>query len=136
MDNYVELEVLSRDECLRLLGKATVGRIALSRGALPAVVPVNFCVNDEQIFVRASPKNRLAATVDGQVVAFEVDDFDPMCDSGWTVTVTGLASALTNDAGREEVKLAPLTRWAPLGHGHVVAITAELASGYRLRDSG
>jgi nitroimidazol reductase NimA-like FMN-containing flavoprotein (pyridoxamine 5'-phosphate oxidase superfamily) len=132
----MELEVLSRDECLRLLGKATVGRIALSRGALPTVVPVNFCVKDEQIFVRTSPKNRLATTLNGQVVAFEVDDFDPMCDSGWTVTVTGLALALTNAAGRDEVKLAPLTRWAPLGDGHVVCITAELASGYRLRESG
>jgi hypothetical protein len=36
------LEVLSRHECLRLLGTATLGRIGVTSDALPTVLPVNF----------------------------------------------------------------------------------------------
>ena len=36
------LEVLDRDECLRLLGTATLGRVGITFGALPVVLPVNF----------------------------------------------------------------------------------------------
>jgi uncharacterized protein len=36
------LEVLGRDACLRLLASATLGRVGVSSGALPSVVPVNF----------------------------------------------------------------------------------------------
>jgi hypothetical protein len=35
------LEVLGRDECLRLLGTATLGRIGVTSGALPGVSAAN-----------------------------------------------------------------------------------------------
>jgi nitroimidazol reductase NimA-like FMN-containing flavoprotein (pyridoxamine 5'-phosphate oxidase superfamily) len=36
------METLDRAECLRLLEAATVGRIGVSIGALPVILPVNF----------------------------------------------------------------------------------------------
>ncbi len=35
------LEVLEREECLRLLAGATIGRLGITIGTLPVVLPVN-----------------------------------------------------------------------------------------------
>lgn len=126
-------EVLARDECLRLLDKATIGRIGFSHGALPTVLPVNFCLYEERILVRTGPGSKLDAALEGAVVAFEVDDFDAMYHAGWSVVVTGRAETITDPADLAAIKLAPLTRWAPLGTGHVIAISTEFVSGRRLR---
>jgi nitroimidazol reductase NimA-like FMN-containing flavoprotein (pyridoxamine 5'-phosphate oxidase superfamily) len=128
------LEVLARDECLRLLGKATIGRVGLSVDALPSVLPVNFCVVDERIYLRTAPGPKLSAALDGQVVAFEVDDFDAVYHTGWSVVVTGRAYEVTDDDELEMVRIAPAP-WAPLSGTRVVGITTELVSGRRVLDA-
>lgn len=125
------LEVLEREECLRLLGSATLGRIAVSSGALPTVLPVNFCLDGDRILVRTGVGTKLDCATRDAVVAFEVDDFDSMCETGWSVAVTGVARELT-DEPRAELRHPRLTRWAPLGDGYVVAISTELVSGRRI----
>jgi nitroimidazol reductase NimA-like FMN-containing flavoprotein (pyridoxamine 5'-phosphate oxidase superfamily) len=47
------LEVLDRDECLRLLATATLGRIGLTSQSLPTVLPVNFILEGERDGLRA-----------------------------------------------------------------------------------
>jgi nitroimidazol reductase NimA-like FMN-containing flavoprotein (pyridoxamine 5'-phosphate oxidase superfamily) len=118
MDNCVEVDALSRAECLYLLSKATVGRIGLSRGALPTVIPVNYCLRDNRIFVLADSRDPLAAMLNGQVVAFQVDDIAAVCASGHTVVVTGRAAVVTNSGD--------------LNDGHAICIGTELMSGRRL----
>ena len=71
------LEVLDRDECIRLLGTATLGRLAVTSGSLPTVFPVNFLLDDDRIVVSTSRGTKLDAAIQDAVVAFEVDDFDP-----------------------------------------------------------
>ena len=46
------LEVLERDECLQLVRDASLGRLGLTSGALPTVLPVNYWADDEGIYVR------------------------------------------------------------------------------------
>ena len=86
------LEVLDRDECLRLLAVATLGRIGFTSGALPTVLPVNFHLDGERILVRTARGSTLEAALRNVVVAFEVDDFDPIEHAGWSVAVTGVAT--------------------------------------------
>ena len=90
------LEVLDRDECLRLLASATLGRIGFTSGALPTVLPVNFDLDGERILVRTGRGSKLDAALRDAVVAFEVDDFDPICHSGWSVAVTGVATEVSD----------------------------------------
>ena len=103
------LEVLDREECLRLLGTATLGRIALTDGALPVVLPVNFRVAGDRILVRTSRGTKLDAATRNAVVAFEVDHVDPMYHSGWSVVVTGVAADVET-ASEQDVWATP--RWA------------------------
>ena len=83
------LEVLSRAECLDLLGRVSIGRVGCSTGALPTVLPVNFVVDGESVVIRTAPGSKLDAATRHAVVAFEADDIDPVYHSGWSVLATG-----------------------------------------------
>jgi len=130
------LEVLDREECLRLLAGATLGRVGLTSGALPMVLPVNFLLDEERILVRTGRGTRMDAALQGAVVAFEVDDFDSMHHSGWSVAVTGVASEVSQPADLEAVRLMPIARWAPQGETAVLAISTEIVSGRRITVGG
>ena len=126
------LEVLEREECLRLLAGATLGRIGVSSGALPAVLPVNFWLDGNRILILTGEGSKLDAATRNTVVAFEVDSFDPMYHSGWSVVVTGVAREITDPRELAAVRTAPMAQWSPRGRSRVVAIDTDLISGRRI----
>jgi nitroimidazol reductase NimA-like FMN-containing flavoprotein (pyridoxamine 5'-phosphate oxidase superfamily) len=128
------LEVLDRAECFRLLGSCHLGRLGVSVGALPTILPVNYWFDGRSIFVRTSAGSKLDAALQGTVVAFEVDDADAIEHAGWSVVVTGVASAVSDASELERMRRAPLPHWAPDPGNHVIAISTEMVSGRRLRD--
>jgi hypothetical protein len=128
------LEVLDRDRCLELLRQHGFGRVAITAGALPCVLPVNYRVIDDQVMFRTARGSKLDAATRNAVVAFEVDDMDPLSHTGWSVVVTGVARVL-DEEGRDALDL-PLARWAPDRDGHVVAISTEVTTGRRLLAGG
>ena len=125
------LEVLSRDECVELLSASTIGRIGLSAGALPLVLPVNFCVDRDRIVLRTGEGTKLEAASRNAVVSFEVDDIDPIFHTGWSVVVTGVASPLESEAELSRARALPLRPWAAPGDRYV-AISLEDVSGRRI----
>ena len=90
------LEVLDAEECLRLLGTKTLGRIGVSIDALPAVLPVNSVLDGDQVIIRTSRGTKLSAATRHNIVAFEVDDIDPPTGIGWSVMVRGLAREISD----------------------------------------
>lgn len=126
------LEILDREQCLNLLSFATIGRVGLTDRALPTVLPVNFHLDGERILIRTGEGSKLDAALRGNVVAFEADDFDPLYHHGWSVVVTGVATAFTDPDEVAALASAPLTRWAPLGNETLVSISTEIISGRRL----
>jgi nitroimidazol reductase NimA-like FMN-containing flavoprotein (pyridoxamine 5'-phosphate oxidase superfamily) len=127
------LEVLDRDACIRLLEQRAVGRVGVSSGALPTILPVNYWCDGSNIYIRTSPGTKLDAATRNAVIAFEVDQFDAIGHAGWSVVVTGLAREVTARGELEQLASAPLARWAPSDDGHIIAISLELVSGRRLR---
>jgi nitroimidazol reductase NimA-like FMN-containing flavoprotein (pyridoxamine 5'-phosphate oxidase superfamily) len=125
------LEILDRSECLRLLGTITLGRIGLTAGALPRILPVNFRQVGDRILIRTGAGSKLEAATRNAVVAFETDDFDPLDHSGWSVLVTGVARDI-NDEDLDELERFRLTGLAPPGDGRVVVISTGLVSGRRI----
>jgi nitroimidazol reductase NimA-like FMN-containing flavoprotein (pyridoxamine 5'-phosphate oxidase superfamily) len=126
------LEVLGRDVCLRLLAGTTLGRVGISSGALPSVLPVNFRFDGRQILIRTGVGTKLDAAVANAVVAFEVDEIDPVAHTGWSVMVTGIAGELTDPGELAAARTSPLARWAPRNDHRVIAISTELVSGRRI----
>lgn len=126
------LEILDRHECMKLLRNQTLGRLGLTSGALPTVLPVNYWSDDDQIYVRTSAGSKLDAAMRDAVIAFEVDDFDTMAHAGWSVVITGVAHVVTEPDRLEALRREPIARWAPEWDGHVLSISTELVSGRRV----
>lgn len=82
---------LSEEDCYALLCTGTIGRVGLSLGALPAILPVSYSMVDGAIVFRTGHGLRLRAAFDRTVVAFEIDSGDSDQRDGWSVLVVGLA---------------------------------------------
>ena len=126
------LEVLGRDECIALLGSASVGRIGITSNALPVVLPVNFVLVDDRVVVRTGRGTKLDAATRNTVVAFEVDEIDTIEQTGWSVLITGIARELVAADDIEAVSASPPARWAPGPDGRYITISTDVISGRRL----
>jgi nitroimidazol reductase NimA-like FMN-containing flavoprotein (pyridoxamine 5'-phosphate oxidase superfamily) len=122
------LEVLTADECWRLIATSSVGRFAVNRqGAGPLVVPVNYVVDEDSSLVfKSGPGAKLDAVGHG-VAVMQVDDIDPVRHTGWSVMVEGTTNWLYDDQDRTEVE-----PWAPGARPYVVRLTPARVSGRRI----
>jgi len=129
-----ELDVLDQAQCLDLMRTATIGRVAFTQGALPAVQPVTFALGDEEVFIPTHPGSKVAAAAKGAVVAFEVDDVDPEGRTGWNVTVVGPSRVISEPAKVARLDRLGVRPWAR-GRGRhcYIGITISLVQGRRLR---
>ncbi|MBT2229302.1 pyridoxamine 5'-phosphate oxidase family protein [Nonomuraea sp. NEAU-A123] len=128
------LVVLSREECLHLLASTAIGRIVFTDRALPAVQPVNFCLDGESIVIRTAIGSKLAAATRQAVVAFEADEFDPELRTGWSVTTVGHARAVRDPAELARLAALPLQPWAAGSRDHYIVVDAEQISGRRITE--
>ncbi len=124
-------EVLSRDECLRLLSTETLGRLGLHAGALPVILPVAYAVVDDNVVVRTHDRAQIYGAARNAVVAFEVDR-PPGEQGGWSVHVVGLAEDVTDAADLARLRALPLRQWAQAEADRFVRISLHLLSGRRL----
>ena len=127
------LEVLERDQCLLLLAGRTLGRLGISAGALPVILPVNYRLVGDRIVFRTSPGTKLDAATRNAVVAFEVDDMDPFDHTGWSVLVTGIARPVDDPADVATLARAGIPRWAPSEGEHIVELPLTMVSGRRIK---
>ena len=95
---------LSVEDCLALLSGSTVGRLAVSVGALPAIFPVHYRTVDNAIWFRAASDGSLLRASNGSVVAFEVDGCDGSGPLEWSVLVQGIAEEVADPARLESVE--------------------------------
>ena len=69
------LGVLSKEECLRRLRAARVGRVAFVERGEPVILPVNHGVDGEVVVFLTAPGSKLVAADSELPVAFEVDGY-------------------------------------------------------------
>ena len=126
-----QLERLDRAECLSLLGRSSLGRVAFTERALPAIRPVSYALLGTHLLLRTASAG-LGRRLDGQVVAFEVDQIDEAAGTGWSVLVTGTARLLREP--RELIRQAavPLVPLADVAFDGAVCITTGEITGRRL----
>ena len=111
------IEPLSEVECRRLLGLHTLGRVGITSGGLPFIVPVHYVYDDGVIVFRTGAGSKLRAAVNGDVLAFEVDTYDAESGRGWSVMVLGRANVL------------PSEQTLSSGRNHYVRLFCELVTG-------
>ncbi|WP_449065486.1 pyridoxamine 5'-phosphate oxidase family protein [Planomonospora algeriensis] len=132
------LRVLTRAECIQLLASTPLGRIVFTDRALPAIQPVNYVLDGDDLVIRTGSGSKLASAVRDTIVAVEADAFDPHGRTGWSVTVVG--QARTAREAREVSRLAhlPLAPWtsrdpgSPQARDHYIVLPIERVSGRRV----
>jgi nitroimidazol reductase NimA-like FMN-containing flavoprotein (pyridoxamine 5'-phosphate oxidase superfamily) len=88
------VQVLTDEQCMARLSLRRIGRVSVTKEALPVIVPVNFVMDGANVVFRTHPHGLLAHACDSNVIAFEVDDFSIEADAGWSVLVVGVARLL------------------------------------------
>lgn len=125
-------EILGEDECLQLLAREPIGRLALTAAALPVVLPVNFTLLDRTIVFASAPGLKLDAAHAGMVACLEVDGFNRLSHGGWSVLATGRLEEITDPDRLDEARRLPLSPWALSQPQHYVELPIELLSGRRI----
>jgi hypothetical protein len=82
--------------------------------------------------LRTQKGSKLNAALAGEVVAFEVDDYDAVYHTGWSVLLTGVARVVTLPDELSRLKQLPLRPWAPGGRDDYVRISRHIVTGRRI----
>lgn len=107
----------------------TVGRVGVTSGALPIILPVVFGVSGTGVVFRVLAGTALAVAAVGQVVVFEADDVDHGQGHGWSVIVHGVAHEATDPTDLHQARTLPLATTVVGEHGRVIRVPAEIISG-------
>lgn len=129
-----DVRALSAEECRSRLAEQAVGRVSVTRGALPVIVPVNYAFDGNSIVFRTRGDARLAAACDESVIAFEIDELAADGTGGWSVLVLGVASLLDESEHLLSLRLLP-ARPTGTDHDQFVRLRMGVVTGRDLLDS-
>lgn len=121
-------EVMTRADCLQQLARTNLGRVAFTERALPSIRAVSYAVVGNHL-VLATDSADLGRRLDGQVVAFEVDQVDAWLGTGWSVVVTGTARLMRHPGELMRHHAAPLTSLPSGGQEGLVCIVPGMMTG-------
>ena len=105
-----------------LLATASVGRLALSVHALPAIYPVQYYLDGRRIVACLGHHQIPERSLQDAVVAFAADAIDPATRSGWAVQVLGRSMM--------PLQPGPDPGCGHTGAGQVVGIEPEAITGH------
>ncbi|MCL2585831.1 MAG: pyridoxamine 5'-phosphate oxidase family protein [Streptosporangiales bacterium] len=136
---------LAPGEALTLIGGVPLGRIVFTENAMPAVRPASHLVVGDVLVARSHdgsavvPPPGAGASGEGAretVVAYQADDIDLGSRLGWSVVVTGPATAVEDPDEIEEyaAELPPWTESQGEGSGQMIRIDPGIVNGYRLSE--
>ena len=133
MMNQLDPTIVELDEhqCWELLRSQEVGRLAVAIANHPDIFPVNFVVDHATVVFRTAEGTKLAASVLGESVAFEIDG-----ESGgeaWSVVVKGRAVEIERMEELFDAVELPLYPWHAAPKHRYVRILPDLVTGRRFR---
>ena len=126
------LEILSEDECRRLLEAHHVGRIGLVQDGQPLILPVNYVADGEAVAIRTAPGTKFDWAPMTKV-AFEIDEVDLERRVAWSVLVKGFAYDVTGALDRlsERLRTLVVRPMAPGDRELWIAVLWQEISGRR-----
>ncbi len=97
MGHSLSSEPLTREDCLRLLGRADLARVVLSVRCLPAALPARIAlVKDDHLVLTSRESAVILAAQRGDVISVQIDGLESD-DTTWSVMVSGIASTVSPD---------------------------------------
>jgi nitroimidazol reductase NimA-like FMN-containing flavoprotein (pyridoxamine 5'-phosphate oxidase superfamily) len=131
------LEELTLTECLTLLSSHEVGRLAVVADGQPVILPVNYRTDEGTVVFRTDEGTKTRGAPLSHV-AFEIDEIDQASHAGWSVLVQGVGLDISDaiDTRSEQLRVLPVSPWAPGDKGHWIKIVPDVISGRTLRQRG
>jgi|688.fasta_scaffold509174_2 nitroimidazol reductase NimA-like FMN-containing flavoprotein (pyridoxamine 5'-phosphate oxidase superfamily) len=131
--DWAGLEVLTFDDCLERLSLASVGRIGFVDRGSPSILPVNFALAGLSIVFRSGYGSKLSAGISMQPVCFEIDSWNSIDHTGWSVLAKGFAAEVV---AADEIEQLSLLKVRPWSHPELreiwVRILVEELTGRRI----
>lgn len=131
MDAVRDMDVLGESECLDLLRSVAVGRLAIAIQNVPDIFPINFVMDGRSIVFRTAEGTKLAASLLGVGVAFEVDGYDPDAGIAWSVVAKGRAVEIEKMYELFDAQELPLFPWHAGSKHRFVRINPTEITGRR-----
>jgi len=128
------MQVISPEECYRLLGTNEIGRIVVNAERYPLILPVNYGLDGTTLVIRTHP-GTLQEAAEHAALSFEVDDIDRRTRTGWSVIVRGQAEEIGPEHREELIARthgAGVEPWAPGEHGTWLRVIPHEISGRRI----
>ncbi|CAB4916565.1 unannotated protein [freshwater metagenome] len=110
--DWAGLEVLTFDDCLERLSLASVGRIGFIDGGSPSILPVNFALSGLSIVFRSGYGSKLSVGIALQPVCFEIDSWDSLDHTGWSVLAKGFAAEVISAEEIEQLSTLSVRPWS------------------------
>jgi uncharacterized protein len=109
--DHAGMEVLTRAECDHLLATTPVGRVAFRADGEIQVLPVNYAWVESTIVFRTAAGAKLEAAARRDPFAFEIDGWDPVAQTGWSVLVKGASMEVLDDDALAILTATHLRPW-------------------------
>lgn len=130
-DMVPRAEVLDPQECWRLLGEASVGRLAVLVDGRPDIFPVSYKVDNESLVFRTGTGTKQQALDAGSPLAFEADRASAEFGVAWSIVVKGRAVRETDSDVNMNALGRALFPWQGIGKDYLVRIVPETVTGRR-----
>ena len=127
------MELLSTEECERLLGAGGVGILALRGVEAPVLRPVNFVLNDGWLMIRTGIGQIFEAADSAQPASFVFSNTDAVEHTGWSVVVSG---RLLEHRKVMESPNIPLRPWTRAEKDNYVGLSIVEITGRRIAPLG
>lgn len=121
---------LDRSECLRLLAREEVGRLAVAVAGHPDVFPVNYVLDGETIVFCTAEGTKFASLFISDSVAFETDALDEASGDAWSVVVQAKAEEIAMHDLVDDTAF-PLYPWSATTKSRFVRLTPQQITGRR-----
>ncbi|HET9720977.1 MAG TPA: pyridoxamine 5'-phosphate oxidase family protein [Solirubrobacteraceae bacterium] len=129
---------LTRRESLDLLATCHVGRLAVHGGGVaPIVRPLNYVFDPraQAVVFRTAHGTKMHSLLHETHATFEVDEFDPDTQTGWSVLITGVTEPLVRRDDIRRAEALGLEPWVTGERTNWVRIRAWTVSGRRVTET-
>ncbi len=126
-------QILTAEECWQLLGTAPVGRIGFVDEGSPVILPVNTALDGHAVVFRSAAGSTLSAAIMERAVCVEIDHWDAMAHTGWSVLAKGVAQHVVDDETVARLERLPVVPWSrPDLRVEWIRVTVNEVSGRRI----
>ena len=132
------LEPFGEAESLKLISAGGLGRIGYSGRYGPTILPVNFMVQDNVIYFRTARHSTMEEDLRTGIanadfkVAFQIDHFDEMAHTGWSVLVQGDVHPMESAEELATASRVGVESWVAGDRDLFMRITPTKITGHRV----